>query len=49
MITACHDTNQTPKKNDSVELKQPSNDCFNNESANDSHFDKIPALGCPVK
>ncbi|SCB76463.1 hypothetical protein [Gilliamella intestini] len=49
MITACHDANQAPQKIESIEFKQPSNDCLNNESANDSHLNKIPASGCPVK
>lgn len=49
MITACHDANQAPKKNDSAELKQPSNNCLNHSSANNLHLDSTPALGCPVK
>ncbi|NUF48850.1 hypothetical protein [Gilliamella sp. ESL0250] len=49
MITACHDANQSPKKNDSAVFEQPSNDCLDNKPANGTHFDKIPALKCPVK
>ncbi len=49
MITACHDTNQTRQKTDSVVFKQSSNDCSDNKSAHDSLFDKIPALGCSIK
>ncbi|MCO6553042.1 MAG: hypothetical protein J6563_08740 [Gilliamella sp.] len=49
MITACHDANQAPKTTDNTVIEQPSSDCLDNKSANDTHLGKIPALGCPVK